>query len=382
VNTRLYFDHCATTPVHPAVRDAMLPALEGVFGNPSSMHSYGFTAKSGIEGARETTARGIGASGEEIFFTSGATEATNLALIGGANALPAEKKHIITSNIEHHATLHTAETLAAKGFEVTFLPVDQKGIISIESVETAVRPETGLISIMMVNNEVGSVQDIAAIGKIARRHGIVFHTDAVQAINYFEIDVDLLGVDLLSLSAHKIYGPKGIGALYRRKGTPILPLMQGGAQESGLRPGTENVPGIFGLGAAMALRNENHSQHAEYCQTKHQELIQVLKGVSPGCIINGPAEQAAPHILSVSFPNANGELLLFHLNQLGVSVSMGSACTSQSIEPSHVLQAMGLPEKQIDGTLRVSIGWQTTIDEIHELGNILSDILPEAFIEG
>ena len=347
MKTRLYFDYCATTPVHPAAREAMLSALEGMFGNPSSMHGPGMAARDRVEDARGIIASGIGASHDEIIFTSGATESTNLALIGVASTLPTEKNHIITSSIEHHATLHTLEALSSRFFEVTFLPVDSEGVLSLDSIEAAIRPGTGLISIMMVNNEVGSVQDIAEIGKIARNHEIFFHTDAVQAVNYFKIDVDQLGIDLLSLSGHKIFGPKGIGALYLRKGTPIAPLLYGGAQEGKIRPGTENVPGILGMGAAMALRNDYYAQHAEDCREKRKELIRVLSDVSPTCIVNGPRQKFAPHIVSASFPGLNGELLLFHLNQKGVAVSMGSACTSSSIEPSHVLLAMGLTEDQI-----------------------------------
>jgi cysteine desulfurase len=377
VETKLYFDYCATTPVHPAVKEAMIPVLEGMYGNPSSMHGAGMAAKRAVEIARNLVATGIGAKREEIVFTSGATEANNLALIGAAGALPSGKNHIITSSIEHHATLHTVEALELQGFEVTILPVDHRGIVLPETVESAIRPETGLISIMMVNNEVGSVQDIAAIGKIARKYEVVFHTDAVQAVNCFSINVDALNVDLLSLSGHKIYGPKGIGALYIREETSVEPILFGGAQEGRLRPGTENVLGIVGLGEAMRLRNDDYELRYNHLLKLRSNLIGVISAISDKAVFNGPVgKDVAPHVLSVSFPGTNGELLLFNLNQKGVAVSMGSACTSQSIEPSHVLLAMGLPEEQIEGTLRISLGEFTTDEQIRQLGEILRDVLP------
>lgn len=378
MNPNLYFDYCATTPVHPAVKDAMLPTLESMYGNPSSMHSFGQTARQQVETARNHVAEGIGALSEEVIFTSGATEANNIALAGAMLALPKEKNHLIVSAIEHHAVLHTAEALAARGFEVTYLPVDHQGLISLDELSANIRPETGLISIMMVNNEVGSVQDIAGIGKIAREHGVLFHTDAVQAVNCFEIDVDVLRVDLLSLSAHKIYGPKGVGALYVREGTSIEPILFGGSQEKKYRPGTENVPAIVGLGAAMSLRNDSYSLNFDHFMRIRKELLEELHQIMPGVVINGPEDRPAPHVLSVSFPGVNGELMLFHLNRAGVAVSMGSACTSESIEPSHVLSAMGLPEEQIEGTLRISIGTPTTAKDVRQLIEFIGDALSQS----
>lgn len=371
----LYFDYCATTPIHPAVKDAMLPTLEGLFGNPSSMHAYGKAARQLVEDARSQVAQGIGASANEVIFTSGATEANNMALIGTMKALYPKKKHLIVSAIEHHAVLHTAEALASLGFDVTYLPVDSQGLISPEDITAALRPETGMISIMMVNNEVGSVQDIAAIGEIARLHDLVFHTDAVQAVNCFPINVDKFHVDLLSLSGHKIYGPKGIGALYKRNGTQLKPILFGGSQENKFRPGTENVPGIVGLGKAMNLRNQDYSTRFEHFASLRKSLIDGLTEIVPEMYINGPADRVAPHIVSVSFPNVNGEIMLFNLDRAGVAVSMGSACTSKSIEPSHVLVAMGLSENQIEGTIRISIGMPTTLDEIHQLIEIIATVL-------
>jgi cysteine desulfurase len=343
------------------------------------MHRAGLAAKQAVEAAREIVAAGLGASGREVFFTSGATEANNLALIGASGALVSGKNHIITSSIEHHATLHTVEALAKRGFQVTILPVNEQGMVASETVRAAIRPETGLISIMMVNNEVGSIQDIAAIGDIAHEHGIIFHTDAVQAVNCFFINVDVLGVDLLSLSGHKIYGPKGVGALYVREGTPLEPILFGGSQEGKLRPGTENVPGIVGLGAAMGLRNDDHELRYNRLLRLRSELIREISEVNSDVVFNGPVgKDVAPHVLSVSFPHTTGELLLFHLSKNGVAVSMGSACTSQSIEPSHVLLAMGIPEEQIEGTLRISIGEFTTSEEIQQFGRILHEVLNES----
>lgn len=378
MNSKLYFDYCATTPIHPSVRQEMAPVLEGIFGNPSSMHNAGTVARSQVETAREIVAVGIGASPDEIIFTSGATEANNLTLIGATQAFPENKHHIIVSAIEHHSTLHTAAALADRGFQVTYLPVDYQGLISLTNLEAAIRPETGLISIMMANNEVGSVQDISSIGKIAQKHDLLFHTDAVQSINCFEIDVMQFNIDMLSLSAHKIYGPKGVGALYIRKGTQLDPIFFGGAQERKIRPGTENVPGIVGLGAAMRIRNEKYQTRSKQLFFLRKELIKIISKINPLVIFNGPVEQIAPQILSVCFPEINGELLLYHLNQRGVSISMGSACTSESLEPSHVLNAMSLSAEQIEGTLRISFGDFTQVDDLYKLGEILTDVLPKS----
>ncbi len=371
----VYFDYCATTPLHPVVREAMLPALGEGFGNPSSLHQLGQQARAWVEKARAQVAEGLNASPEEITFTSGATEAINLALIGGMRALPGQKKHLIISAVEHHAGLHTAEYLSGQGFEVTILPVDGEGLISLNSLQEAMRPDTGMISVMMVNNEVGSAQDVAGIGEIAKENGVLFHCDAVQAVNCFEIDVEKMQIDLLSLSGHKIYGPKGIGGLYVRPSVEVAPLLFGGAQEGKLRPGTENVSGIVGLGAAMALRNDDHALRYEHASRLRKLLVAGLREALPEVKINGPQEQVAPHIVSASFPGVDGELLLFHLSRKGIAVSMGSACTSKDIEPSHVLTAMGLPLEQIEGTIRISLGEPTTQEEIQTLILGLVDVI-------
>ena len=369
----LYFDYCATTPLHPEVRDAMLAALGENFGNPSSMHSFGKRARASISQAREQVAGAIGADPGEIFFTSGATESINLALLGTMRRINPRKNHLIVSAIEHHAVLHTAEALQCEGFPITILPVDDCGFVDLEVLEDSLRPETGMVSIMLVNNEVGTLQDIPAISSLLRKRGVLFHTDAVQALPYCEVDVQRLMVDYLSLSAHKMYGPKGIGALYARNGLQHHPLFYGGAQEKKLRPGTENVPGIIGLGKAAALRSESLTQRRTHLQDLRSSLISGLQLAIPDVIINGPAEKVSPHIISVSFPKTDGELLLFHLNQEHIAVSLGSACTSEDLEPSHVLKAMGLPRDQIEGTLRISLGDPTTKAEL----SILLDILPK-----
>ncbi|MCP4141763.1 MAG: cysteine desulfurase [Chloroflexi bacterium] len=378
MNTELYFDYAATTPLHPTVRQTMLETLDIAFGNPSSMHLYGEQVRQIVASARAHVAQGLGATPSEIIFTSGATEAANLALIGIMQALPSKKNHLITSQIEHHATLHTAEQLKKRGYDVTFLPVDTKGRVSLREVKKAIRPETGLISIMMVNNETGVLQNIAGIGKIAKENKILLHTDAVQAINSYVVDVDKLQVDLLSLSAHKIYGPKGVGALYVREGVSIEPIMYGGTQEAGLRPGTENVPGIAGFGEAMALRNRRYMQRYEELSELRSQLIQLLKNASPSCQINGASRQVAPHILSVSFPNVDGELMLFLLSEKGVALSMGSACTSENMMPSHVLLSMQMPIEQIESTLRISLGEFTTIASLRDLVTIIADALKKS----
>jgi len=377
MDQRVYLDYCATTPVNPAVRAAMLPTLGEVFGNPSSLHQVGQEAAQLVEQARAQVAEGIGACPEEICFTSGATEADNLALIGVLRNHDPHHSHLITSAIEHHAILHTAQALEGDGYAVTYLPVDSSGLVDPEHVRQAIRPETTLISIMMVNNEVGTIQQIAEIGCIAHQHGILMHTDAVQGMGLLDVDVDDLAVDLLSLSAHKIYGPKGVGALYVRKGTPLTPITFGGPQESALRAGTENVPGIVGLSAAVKLITEHKAEERERLNGLRQHLITGLQEAIPTMIVNGSPTRFAPHIASVSFPGADGEMMLFRLNMQGIAVSMGSACTAEDIEPSHVLMAMGLPVSQIEGTLRLSMGYPTTSHDIDYVCEVLPVVVAQ-----
>jgi len=361
---RIYLDNSATTPIAPEVFQVMMSALKEKFGNPSSLHWAGQEAKSSIEDARNTIAREIGALPEEIIFTSGATEANNLALMGTLSFSAAEKKQILVSAIEHHSVLHVVRELEKKGVEVTYLPVDENGIVDSSLVEQFIQPFTILISIMMVNNEVGSIQRIAEIGKLAHEQNILMHTDAVQAIGLHKIDVNELNVDLMSISAHKIYGPKGIGALYIKKGTLMQAILFGGPQEMGLRAGTENVSGILGFGKAVGLLADHRTGDYVHIQELKDRLINGLSQSIKNIHFNGSPEGTSPHILSVSFPGVDGEALLVHLNKLGIAVSMGSACNSKSIEPSHVLLAMGMSKELMSGTIRISLGRFSTEEEV------------------
>jgi cysteine desulfurase len=378
---QIYLDYCATTPVHPQVRAAMLETLDETFGNPSSMHQVGSKAAQLVKQARARVAQGIGCKPGEIYFTSGATEADNLALLGVLRSRLPQRSHLITSAIEHHAILHTAQQLEREGFPVTYLTTDSHGLVDPEDVRKAIRPDTGLISIMMVNNEIGSIQPIAEIGAIARQEGILMHTDAVQGVGLLEVDVEQLHVDLLSLSAHKIYGPKGIGALYVRDGTRFSPLMYGGPHEGGKRPGTENMPGIAGLGAAMQVVLAHKDEERLRLKKLRQQLIEDLQGLITNIIVNGPTTAVAPHVLSVSFKRADAEAMLLRLNMLGIATSMGSACTSKDIEPSHVLTAMGLSREQIEGTLRLSFGFPTTRGEIDSFLEMIPDVYAKARLD-
>jgi len=389
MNPRIYLDYCATTPVHSSVRDTMLRALDTDFGNPSSMHWAGKDARQLIDRSRADVAGGIGCQPSEIIFTSGATEADNLALFGtlrraqddALRLFPPNKAHLITSAIEHHAILHAAHRLEQDGYSVTYLPVDEYGLVDPDDVERAIRPETKLISIMYVNNEVGSIQPIAEIGRVAHEHNICFHTDAVQAVGLFDVNVTELNVDMLSLSAHKIYGPKGIGALYVRSGIELAPMVFGGPQEHSLRAGTENVPGIVGLGAAMNLVRQHRADERVRLLGLRQYLIDGLQAIGPGVIVNGLGEETASHILSISFIGVDAEMVLIRLNNEGIAVSLGSACNSKSIEPSHVLTAMKLPQEQIESTLRVSLGMPTTKDELDILLGAIAHVLPRAVVQ-
>ena len=380
MNSRIYLDYCATTPVHPIVRDAILSALEADFGNPSSLHWAGQNAAGLLKQARVDVASALGCAPDEIIFTSGATEADNLAVFGGLKRLPPNKTHLITSAVEHHAVLHAAQELEREGCAVTCLPVDRRGLVDPEDVRRAIRPETALISIMLVNNEVGSIQPIAEISRIARERGICLHTDAVQGIGLLDVDVSALGVDMLSLSAHKVYGPKGIGALYVRRGIELSPLIVGGAQEGSRRAGTENVPGILGLAAAVKLVRGHRADERARLLGLRERLVNAMQASGPGVIVNGPKEEVAPHVVSVSFEGADAEMLQIRLNQEGFAVSLGSACNSKSIEPSHVLTAMGLPCEQIEATLRVTLGMYTTGAELDLFVDALTRVLPRVAV--
>ena len=377
---RIYLDYCATTPVHPTVKQAMMTALESDFGNPSSIHWAGMEAASLVRQARQDIASNLGCSPEEVCFTSGATEADNLALLGTLRRFAAGKAHLIVSAIEHHAILHAAQKLEQEGYAVTYLPVDSQGLVDLQAVERAIRDDTKLISIMLVNNEVGSIQPIAEIGRIARARSISLHTDAVQAMGFMDVRVKELGVDMLSLSAHKIYGPKGVGALYVRNGLELVPLVFGGTQEHLLRPGTENVPGILGLSAALNLVSQHRAAERERLRRLRKRLVSGIQAAGLDMVLNGPREDVAPHIASISFTGADAEMLLIRLNKEGIAVSMGSACTSQDIEPSHVLTAMGLPGEQIEASLRISLGLPTTEEEIDMFVETLETVIKRVLI--
>jgi cysteine desulfurase len=380
VNSRIYLDYCATTPILLSVRNAMLCALDVDFGNPSSMHWAGKAARELISQARMAVAEEIGCLSDEITFTSGATESDNLALFGILQRFSPGQAHLITSSIEHHAVLHAAAQLERKGYSVTYLPVDKNGIVNPEDVRRALRPETKLISIMYVNNEVGSIQPVVEIGSIARENNIWFHTDAVQAVGLFDLTVNELNVDLLSISAHKIYGPKGIGALYVRSGLEINPMTFGGSQEHMLRAGTENVIGIVGLGTAINLVRQYRADERDRLSSLRKYLINGLQSICPSTIVNGLDEKVSPHILSISFIGYDAEMIIIRLNDKGIAVSLGSACNSKSIEPSHVLTAMKLSPEQIDSTLRISLGMPTTQDEIDLFVEAVKEILPRSAI--
>ena len=371
----VYLDYCATTPVHTEVRSAMMAALDDNFGNPSSMHWAGRQAAELVKISREEVAAGIGCQPEEIHFTSGATEADNLALFGVMHRYDPGNAHLITSAVEHHAILHAAEKLEQEGYPVTILPVDNGGRVDPAHIRNAIRPDTKLVSIMLVNNEVGTIQPVAEIGQVVHKAGALMHTDAVQGMGLPGWNVDTLNVDLLSLSAHKISGPKGIGALYVRSGVELQPQVFGGPQEGSLRAGTENVPGIAGLGTAMKLIREHRQEQFKRLAFLRSRLVEQLTDRIPGAIVNGPGQQVAPHVLSVSFPGADGEMMLIRLNGEGIAVSLGSACTTKSIEPSHVLTAMGLPGEQIDGTLRISLGYPTSEADLDRLIEVLPEVV-------
>ncbi|HAL55467.1 MAG TPA: cysteine desulfurase NifS [Bacteroidetes bacterium] len=365
----VYLDYSATTPIDPRVLAAMMPLFAETFGNASSVHAFGREARSILETSRERVARCIGAKADELFFTSGGTESDNYALKGVAVAARKKgKNHIIISAIEHHAVLHPANSLRREGFEVDVLPVDGFGMVDPAFVHKKIRSTTSLVSIMHGNNEVGTIQPIHEIGLIAREHGIVFHSDTVQTTGKIKVDADALGVDLLSLSAHKLYGPKGIGAIYIRKGTQIDSLIEGGAQESNRRAGTENVPLAVGFAVAMELGAEILEQEAERVQGMKVRMAERLRKEFEGLLFNGHPSQCLPNILSVSFDSAkvpiDGEALIMGMDLRGVAVTSGSACTSGSLQPSHVLRAMGRDEKTARATVRFSLGRSTNQEDL------------------
>jgi len=372
---RIYLDYAATTPTHPEVVKAMLPYFTDAFGNPSSIHSYGQESKGAIEEARVKVADLIGARDEEIVFTSGGTEADNFAIKGVAYANEPKGNHIITSSIEHHAVIETCKFLERRGFRVTYLPVDEYGLVDPNDVKKAITGKTILISVMQASNEVGTVEPIAEIGRIAKEAGIYFHTDAVQAVGHIPVDVNELGVDLLSMSAHKLYGPKGVGALYIRKGTKLIPFMHGGEQERRRRASTENIPGIVGFGKAVELAQQEISEEAERLTYLRDQLINGLLERIDHTRLNGHPIMRLPNNVNVSVDFIEGESMLLNLDLEGICASTGSACSSASLEPSHVLLALGLAHEQAHGSLRFSLGKWITDEEIERVLDVLPGIV-------
>jgi len=372
---RIYLDHAATTPTHPEVVKAMLPYFTDAFGNPSSIYSYGQEAKGAIEEARKKVADLIGARDEEIVFTSGGTEADNQAIKGVAYANESRGNHIITSSIEHHAVLETCKFLEKRGFDVTYLPVDESGMVDPGDVQKAITNKTILISVMHANNEMGTIEPIAEIGRVARKAEIYFHTDAVQTVGHILVNVNELGVDLLSMSAHKLYGPKGVGALYVRKGSRLTPFMHGGEQERRQRASTENVPGIVGFGKAVELARQEMSQEAERITYLRDQLIKGLLERIDHVRLNGHHTKRLPSNVNVSVEYVEGESMVLNLDLEGICASTGSACSSSSLEPSHVLLAMGLPHELAHGSLRFSLGKWTTEEEIKRVLDVLPRII-------
>lgn len=373
----IYLDHAATTPVAPAVLDAMLPYFSTGYGNPSSIYWLAREARKVLDTARQTVASVLNAKPTEIIFTSGGTESDNLALKGVAFAARGGGNHIITTAVEHHAVLHAAQYLEKFGFEVTYLPVDEYGMVDLAELERAITDRTILVSVMLANNEVGTIQPIEEISRIvkARNKKIVLHTDAVQAAGALDLNVQTLGVDLLSLSAHKFYGPKGVGVLYVRRATPFTSQQQGGSQERNRRAGTENVPGIAGTAAALRLAAEQRETNAARLAFLRDRLWAHFAEKIEHIRLNGHPDKRLPGHLNIALGYVEGESVLLNLDLLGVAASSGSACSSASLEPSHVLTAMGLSNEESHGSLRFTVGPENTEEEIDYVGNVLPDIV-------
>jgi cysteine desulfurase len=361
---RIYFDHNATTPIASEVLAAMLPYLTEEYGNASSIHAYGQNARGAVEQARSSVAALVGARAADIMFTSGGTESNNHAILGAVAAAPGKAKHVITSAIEHVAVLDPCRALAKSGIELTILPVDRDGLVNLEDLRAAIRRETVLITLMLANNEIGTIEPIEEIGKIAAEKGIVFHTDAVQASGKIPIDVEKLGVDLLSISAHKFCGPKGVGAMYIRKGSPLGPLMYGGHSERDRRPGTEDVAAIAGMGKAAELALAGMRKDGERIRGLRDRLERGLLDRVPHSWVNGARAPRVPNTANLTFPFIEGESMVIALDLKGIACSTGAACSSGALEPSHVLMALGLAPEDARATLRLSLGHQTTDAEI------------------
>lgn len=360
----IYLDHAATTAAKPEVVDAMLPYFTENFGNPSSVYTFSQKNKAKITECREKIAESLGAKSNEIYFTAGGSESDNWALKATAEAYAGKGRHIITTKIEHHAILHTAQYLEQHGFEVTYLDVDENGVVKLDQLKQAIRPDTILISVMFANNEIGTIQPIREIGEIAKEHGILFHTDAVQAYGQLPINVDELHIDMLSASGHKLNGPKGIGFLYIRTGLKLRSFVHGGAQERSRRAGTENVPGIVGLAKAVELAMASMQERTEKETAMRDRLIDRLLAEVPYCRLNGHRTDRLPNNVNISFQFIEGESLLIMLDMAGICASSGSACTSGSLDPSHVLLAIGLPHEIAHGSLRMTLGEENTMEDV------------------
>ena len=372
---RIYLDYAATTPVDPEVVKAMSPFFTETFGNPSGTYSYGQEAKEVIEEARVTVSELIGAKADEIVFTSGGTESDNFALVGVAYANQARGNHIITTPVEHHAVTETCNYLEERGFRITYVPVDEHGLVDPSDVKKAIMDDTILISVMHANNEMGTIEPILEIGKIAKEREIYFHADAVQTVGHLPVDVDELGVDLLSLSAHKFYGPKGIGVLYIRRGIEIAPFMHGGEQERRLRAGTENVPGIVGLGRAIEMAGQEMQSEAKRLTNLRDKLITGILEEIDHTRLNGHPSIRLPNNVNISFGSLEGESIVLNLDLEGICASTGSACSSASLEPSHVLSAMGLSPEQVYGSVRFSLGKWTSEEMIERVLEVLPKVV-------
>lgn len=372
---RIYLDNAATTAVSKPVLEKMLPYFSTIYGNASTIYETGREARKALEEARRAVAEAINCKPNEIYFTAGGSESDNWAIKGTAYANKAKGKHIITSMIEHHAVLHTCEFLEKQGFDVTYLPVDEYGRVSVEDVEKAIRPDTILISIMTANNEIGTLQPVERIGEIAKAHKVLFHTDAVQAIGAIEVDVEKWHVDMLSMSGHKFHAPKGVGVLYVRNGVRLENLVHGGAQERGRRAGTENVSGIVGLGEAIRLATANIPEKAKRLSALRDKLINGILSSIPDVRLNGHPTERLPNNANVSIRYVEGEAMLLRLDMNGIAASSGSACTSGSLDPSHVLLAIGLPHEIAHGSLRFSLTDTTTEEEIDEVLRVLPGII-------
>jgi cysteine desulfurase len=371
----IYLDHASTTPADPEVVAAMLPWHTEEFGNPATVYSLGLTAASAVQGARESIAKALGAGADEIYFTSGGTESDDWAILGTAEAQQKKGRHLVTSTIEHHAVLESMDYLEKHGYEITRVPVDGGGLVDPESVRRALRPDTILVSVMHANNEVGTVQPIAEIGKVTREAGVLFHVDAVQTAGKLPLDVEALGVDMLSVSAHKLYGPKGIGLLYLRKRTRISPLFHGGGQEKGRRAGTHNVPGIMGMAKAFELAGARMAGDAKREAALRDRLWQGLEDGIEAIYVNGDLVHRLPSNLNVRLDGIEGEAMILMLDMEGICVSSGSACTTGSLDPSHVLLAMGIPAEHAHGSLRVTLGRSTTAEDIEHFLRVFPPIV-------